>query len=324
VDPAILLPVAVFLGVLAVAYAVSTMAGRSNATIRRRLDGHAVPIEVAAARRRARLNLLKEPTYSSVAAVNAVLRRLRPARTAVGELLRADSRLSVAQYLAVRAAVAGVGFLAVRVVAGNAFVALAAGLVGVMAPRVTLIVIARRRRTAFEAQLAEAIDLLVGALRSGHGFLQGIESVSKEMGDPMRAELVRVIEQVNVGVDPLDALQLMTERIISYDLALFVSAISVQRQTGGNLAEVLGNLADTVRERRRIRGEVRALTTGPRVSGYILGVVPIALLIYFLLVSEPHREMMADTLFGRVLFGVATVWSMIGLFLSQKVAKVEY
>ena len=125
-----------------------------------------------------------------------------------------------------------------------------------MLPRVALILQARRRRIAFEAQLAEAIDLLVGALRAGYGFLQAMEAVTKEIGDPMREEFVRVIDLVKVGTPPADALLELPKRIDSYDLSLFVTAVTVQRTIGGNLAEVLENIAETVRERRRIRAEV--------------------------------------------------------------------
>jgi tight adherence protein B len=140
----------------------------------------------------------------------------------------------------------------------------------------------------------------------------------------MHKELNRVIEQVNVGINPIDALQEMGERLPSYDLALAIAAIAVQRQTGGNLAEVLDNLAATVRERRRVRGEVRALTTGPRVSSYVLAAVPFLLFIYFISISPDYRTVMMGSTYGHILLGVATTWSLIGFFLSQKVSKVEY
>jgi tight adherence protein B len=196
--------------------------------------------------------------------------------------------------------------------------------VGLMLPRLWLRLRARRRIKAFEAQLAEAIDLIVGSLRAGHGFLQALESVSREIADPMRKELASVIEQVNVGVNPVDALQAMSERVPSYDLALMVAAITVQRQTGGNLAEVLENLAATVRERRRVRGEVHALTTGPRVSSYVLAAIPFLLFLYFLIISPDYRDVMLGTGYGKMLLSAACVWSLIGFFFSNKMAKVEY
>jgi len=122
----------------------------------------------------------------------------------------------------------------------------------------------------------------------------------------------------------VDALMAMSERMPSYDLSLMVAAISVQRQTGGNLAEVLENLAETVRERRRVRGEVFALTTGPRVSGYVLAAIPFLLFGYFCLISSDYRAVMVDTTSGNLLLTAGAVWSLIGFYFSNKVSKVEY
>ena len=323
-DTPILLPLFAFVGVLAVAFAASTLMNRRPAAVRQRLSDHAVQVAVIDAKRVERINVLKEPVYSTAPGLNTLLRRFRPARTAVPDLIHADVKLSVLHYLLMRLLV-GVGLgLCLQLITQNRFYAIGAALVGLMLPRIYLIRRGRQRRKDFEDQLAEAIDLLVGALRSGYGFLQGIESVAREMHDPMKGELLRIIEQVNVGINPVDALQELTERIESYDLGLFASAISVQRQAGGNLAEVLENLANTIRERRRIRGEVHALTTGPRVSSYILGFIPVALLLYFCLISAEYREIMLGTAFGKMMLTASMVWSLIGLVSSQKVSKVEY
>ncbi len=271
-----------------------------------------------------RVNVLIEQRYSSVGAVDAVLRRFKPARSAVGELVRANVRLSVSQYLLVRCLAGAILYVAVKTVTGIPLLALPAILAGLMLPRLALGYLARRRHAAFEAQLAEAIDLIVGALRAGYGFLQAIESVTNEIADPMREELARVIDQVNVGAPAADALQEMRKRIASYDLALFVTAVTVQRTIGGNLAEVLENISETVRERRRIRAEVLAITTGPRVSSYVLGVFPLGLMLFFLAVDANYRQIMLHERVGHIMLGGAGTWSMLGLFLSTSVSKVEY
>jgi tight adherence protein B len=140
----------------------------------------------------------------------------------------------------------------------------------------------------------------------------------------MSSELRQVLEEVNVGISPDEALEAMGTRIPCYDLGLMVSAISVQRQTGGNLAEVLENLAATVRERRRVRGEVMALTTGPRVSSYVLAAVPVCLFLYFFAISKDYRDVMTGTTYGWMLLGTAGVLATIGFVTSRKVAIVEY
>lgn len=313
-----------FSAVAALTLLVAKLVDRKPAEVRRRLGKHAVELDAAGPKRLERIDVLKDGQYSASARRNKLLARFRPARTAVAELARANASMSVGFYLLMRLVIATTLCVLARVLSGNVVIALVAIPVGLMLPRFQLRRKGRKRLKALEAQLAEAVDLLVGSLRAGHGFLQGLESVSKEIDDPMRHELARVIEQINVGIGPAEALQGMTERIPSYDLALMVAAISVQRQTGGNLAEVLENLAATVRERRRVRGEVHALTTGPRVSSYILGAIPLLLFVYFVAISSDYRDVMLGTTFGHMLLGLAAVLSLLGFYFSRKVAKVEY
>jgi tight adherence protein B len=319
----IIFAVAAFVAVLVGVIGISALTGRRSATTRR-LHEHAVPVTVNEAKRLDRVNVLKEQNLSPFRVVNAIFSRLKPARTAVGELTRANVWLTVPQYLLLRCLIAAILFFVLKTVTGVPLFGLVAIPVGLMLPRIALLVLANRRQKAFEAQLAEAIDLLVGALRAGYGFLQAIESVAKEIQDPMRQELVRVIDQVNIGSPPITALQEMSSRIASYDLALFVTAVTVQRSVGGNLAEVLENIAETIRERRRIKAEVKAITTGPRVSSYILGLFPLGLMLYFSATDDAYRQLMLTETIGKMMLGFAAVWSLIGLFLSTAVSKVEY
>jgi tight adherence protein B len=314
---------AAFFGVAALALFVSQMSGQQRADVQRRIAGHDL-VGRGESGRRERINVLKRRAYSSMPGADAFLGRLKPTETAALEIERAALNLGVVRYLLLRVVLALAAFVLVLLLSSNALLALVATPVGLMAPRIWLRRRGRKRIAAFEAQLAESIDLLVGALRAGHGFLQGLESVAKQIEDPTRAELNRVLEEINVGINPVDALQSMSRRLPSYDLGLLVSAISVQRQTGGNLAEVLENLASTVRERRRVRGEVMALTTGPRVSSYVLGAIPMILLAYFVAISTDYREVMLGSSYGHFLLGVAAILSLLGFVFSRKVAKVEY
>jgi len=324
VDNPIILTGVVFVGVLALAYLVTVITTQDETKRRRRMDEHAVPVAVREAKRLERRHVLKDYSYSSVGLVNAVLGRLRPAQTAAVELTRSNVALGVAPYLIGRVLLAVVAFYIVRTFTGSLIFAIPAVPVGLMLPRIVLIVKARRRHKAFEGQLAEAIDMMVGALRAGFGFLQSIESVSTEMPNPIRQEFARVLEQVNVGTPPVVALAELPERIDSYDLDMFVTAVTVQRSVGGNLAEVLENIAETVRERRRIRAEVHAITTGPRVTSYILGLFPVGLMMFFLTTDDYYRQIMMDHLIGKLMLGFAGVWAFIGFLLSSAVAKVEY
>ena len=322
-ETTMVIPAAVFVAVMAAVMGIMSLAGRRGAAARR-LGEHAVQVAAQDLRRLERVDVLKHEHYSSFGLADAFLRRFKPARTGAHELMRANAWLTVSQYLLARCLVAALLFFAVRTATGILLLAIPAILIGLMLPRLLLVMQARRRRIAFEGQLAETLDLIVGALRAGYGFLQAMEAVTREVSDPMREEFVRVIEQINVGTAPADALQDLPRRIASYDLSLFVTAVTVQRTIGGNLAEVLENIAETVRERRRIRAEVLAITTGPRVSSYVVGIIPVAVLLILVLTNSGYREVMLFETIGRVMIGFAAVWSLIGLFTSTAVSKVEY
>jgi tight adherence protein B len=320
----LLIPALVFVAILGAAWVAASLTGGQRTAVRRRLDSHAVQVAVEEARRLERVRVLKQQTYSSLPILQAILAHLRPAQTAARELVRANVSLTVSQYLVLRLAAAAGAFLLATVALGTIWFGPPVAVVALMLPRVALIVRARRRTQAFEAQLAEAIDLIVNALRAGYGFLQALEAASRDLEGPIQEELARVVEEINVGANPAAALASIGDRIDSYDFGLVATAVTVQRTVGGNLAEVLENIAKTIRERRRIRGEVRALTTGPRVSSYVLGVIPLGLLFWFSATNAAYRETMFHTPAGKAMIGFATVWSLIGLVLSRKVAVAEY
>jgi tight adherence protein B len=321
---ALTVAIAAFVAVTALVLLISILTQRRPEAVRKRLEAHAVEVVAARTKRLERISVLKREAYGSIHGSGKLLGRVRPSETAMVELSRAGLNLGVRKYLALRVVAGLVAFVAALILLGNALLALPAILIGTQAPRLWLRHQGKKRVKAFEAQLAELIDLLVGALRAGHGFLQGLESVSNQIEDPTRSELTKVLEEVNIGINPVDSLQAMGGRIPSYDFSLLISAIALQRQTGGNLAEVLENLAHTVRERRRVRGEVHALTTGPRASSYVLAAVPTLLFLYFISISSDYRKVMLGTSYGHMLLAAAAVLSMLGFVFSRKVAKVEY
>jgi tight adherence protein B len=323
-DAQVLVPALVFVAILGAVWVGTAATSGRRTNVRRRLDDHAVQVTVEDAKRLNRINVLKQQTYSSVPVAQAVLAHLRPARTAAQELARAGSRMTVAQYLFIRLVAGGVAAAVVWLATGLIWLAPPVAVVALMLPRIVLRFLARQRLHAFEAHLAEAIDLIVNALRAGYGFLQALEAASRDLEGPIREELSRVVEEINVGANPAAALAAIGDRVDSYDFNLVATAVTVQRTVGGNLAEVLENIAKTIRERRRIRGEVRALTTGPRVSSYVLGLIPLVMLIFFSLTNSSYRDVMLHSSAGQLMIGFAAVWSSLGLFLSRKVAVAEY
>ena len=209
------------------------------------------------------------------------------------ELARADLKLKVSEYLFIWAG-AVVGIPILFLVLGFVFPALGSPIallvgafVGFFLPRLWLNRRKGGRLGAFNKQLPDTITLIANALRAGSSFLQAIELVVRESRPPISTEFARVIREVNLGLPFEAALENMVRRVKSDDLELMATAISIQHTVGGNLAEILDSIAFTIRERVRIKGEIRTLTAQQRLSGYVVGFLPIAL-VGFLFVAAPN------------------------------------
>ena len=208
------------------------------------------------------------------------------------ELARADLRLKPSEYLFIwLGSIVGVPvllfILGFFLSALQSPLALLVGmLIGFMLPRFWLNRRKNGRLNAFNKQLPDTITLIANALRAGSSFLQAIELVVRESRPPISVEFSRVIREVNLGLPFEQALENMVRRVRSDDLELMATAISIQHQVGGNLAEILDSIAYTIRERVRIKGEIRTLTAQQRLSGYVVAGLPIGLAA-FLFVAAP-------------------------------------
>jgi len=216
------------------------------------------------------------------------------------EIARADLRLKVSEYLMIwGACIVGVPLLMLALsvalpTLGNPFVLLVGALVGFMLPRMWLGRRKSSRLNAFNKQLPDTITLIANALRAGSSFLQAIELVVRESRPPISTEFSRVIREVNLGLPFDTALENMVRRVRSDDLELMATAISIQHQVGGNLAEILDSIAYTIRERVRIKGEIRTLTAQQRLSGYVVGFLPIGLAGFLFIAAPGFMQPMFD------------------------------
>jgi tight adherence protein B len=214
------------------------------------------------------------------------------------DLARADLALKVSEYLMIWAGTT-VGLplfmlLASKVVPGlSSPIALIVGaVVGFFLPRLWLNRRRAGRLNAFNSHLADTITLIANALRAGSSFLQAIEMVVRETQPPVSTEFGRVIREVNLGLTFDDALNNMVRRVRSDDLELMATAITIQHQVGGNLAEIMDSIAFTIRERVRIKGEIRTLTAQQRMSGLVVGLLPIGLAGILFLIAPGFMEPM--------------------------------
>jgi tight adherence protein B len=235
----------------------------------------------------------------AAAGVDRVVERRDWGADMARELARADLQLRPSEYLALRtAAVIGaplVAFLLGKTLLpglDNPLALLAAVILGWWVPRYWLNRRKSKRLQAFNDHLADTITLVANALRAGASFLQAIELVVRETQPPISTEFNRVIREVNLGLPFEQALNNMVRRVRSDDLELMTTAISIQHQVGGNLAEILDSIAFTIRERIRIIGEIRVLTAQQRMSGYVVAGLPIFLMAILSVIAPSFMEPM--------------------------------
>ncbi len=238
------------------------------------------------------------------------------------DLARANLKLKVSEYYAIRFAMA-IGLSLVLFVFRDPLSGLAGLFVGYFLPRFW---VGRRigsRLSAFNKQLPDTITLMSNSLRAGSSFLQSAELVSRESPPPMGEEMLRVVREVNLGLSMEEALHNMVRRIKSDDLDLMVTAISIQQQVGGNLAEILDTIAFTIRERVRIKGEVNTLTAQGRYSGYLVAMLPIAIAFMINLISPAFMAPLFTQLIGQILLAVGAVMMTIGFFAIRKITDIK-
>ncbi|HEX4531106.1 MAG TPA: type II secretion system F family protein [Acidimicrobiia bacterium] len=191
---------------------------------------------------------------------------------------------------------------------------------------VPVIMLHRRRRTRlreFQAQLPGTLNLLSGSMRAGFSFAQGLESVANEATQPTRRELQRVFTESRLGRPIEDALEDSAQRMTSVDLMWAVMAIRIQREVGGNLAELLDTVADTMSQRERLRLEIKALTAEGRFSGWILGIFPVAFAGVLYLIQPDYMSTLFQNTFGVMALIASGVMTFFGFIWLRKILQIE-
>jgi tight adherence protein B len=231
--------------------------------------------------------------------------------------------LRTAEWLVLHVTAAVAGGLLMLLLSGGAPAATVFGLLlGLAGPWLLLVVRQGRREKAFLAQLPETLQLLSGSLKAGYSLPQAIDAVVRQGEAPMSAELNRALVENRLGVPAEDALERIGERLNSDDFSWVVMAIRIQREVGGNLAELLTTVAETLRERERLRRQVEVLSAEGRLSGIILGALPVGFTGY-LLVTRPEYLAPMLTPFGLIMVAGAVLLLGVGGIWVARVVKVE-
>ncbi|MEA2524709.1 MAG: tight adherence protein [Thermomicrobiales bacterium] len=243
-------------------------------------------------------------------------------------LARADVRMTVGEFLLLRfgAAAGGfaIGFLGLSRVAPalGLLLGIITGLIGYAIPFFYLSLKAKRRRAKFVDQLGDTISLMANSLRAGYSLLQTMDMVARETPDPISTEFRRVVREIGLGISNQEAMENLLRRVPSDDLDLLVTAINIQHEVGGNLAQILSTIGHTIRERVRIKGEIGVLTAQVQISGYIITAMPIALGLLIFLMNPTY--MLGLFVWPYICMPIASlVMIVIGYFVMRKITAIE-
>lgn len=239
------------------------------------------------------------------------------------QLARADLKITVGEYIAVTVILVVVFGGVAHLLRGDIIVTVGACVLAFFLPRIYVGILHRRRLNAFNDQLADTIDLMVNGIRAGYSILQAMEAVSREMGPPIAVEFRRVVQEVQLGLTLEHALGNMLRRVPSDDLDMVITAINVQREVGGNLAEVLESISYTIRERIRIKGDIRALTAYGRGAGNLLTAIPVILAAVIYLINPDFMSLLFVHPCGWVMMGVAVLGVIVGYLIIRRVVNIE-
>jgi tight adherence protein B len=257
------------------------------------------------------------------AGLNRAIARGSFAANTARELARADLKLTVSEYLLISIGVVLIGFILAFLGSGSLVFGVALGGAGFYLPGLYVKFRQRGRLSAFNARLGDTITMLANSLRSGYSLPQGMDMVAREQPPPVCDEFARVVREVGLGLSTEEALANLMRRVPSPDLDLMITAINVQHEVGGNLAQILDAIGLTIRERVRIKGEINSLTAQVRYSGYVVSLMPIILSAAIYVMNPDYMGALFADVCGWSMVITALFSIFLGFIAMRKIADIE-
>ena len=267
--------------------------------------------------------LLRAELLSEIPAVNRILYKL-PIMERIAVLIeQANVQIKVGQLLFLTLNVGMTGFLIGVLINRGVLFAIGLGLFLAAAPYLYIKWRKQKRIIQFEEQFPETLNTIARSLDAGHSFTAAQQYAAQESADPVGTIFTTAIEEQSLGLSQHDALRRMSYRIDSMDLIFFITAVNIQRVTGGNLVEILRNLSYIIKERLKLKRQVRVYTAQGRFSGYILGGLPIFLVVVLYIVNPEYIGLLFSERAGNYLVAIALVLQIIGFFLIRKIIRIK-
>lgn len=299
-------------------HAYHTILHPDSAEIRRRLRTEVVEENVNGG-----IDLRKKRVLSEVPLLNQILAHL-PGGAHMDLLIKqANLRYTLGFFFLSSVCLAFTVFLLASTFIRNPILSVAAALVSGSLPFLFVRWKKNKRMALFQKQLPDGLGLIARALRAGHAFTSGMKLAADEFGDPLGPELAETLDEINFGVSVPEALKNLARRVDCPDLGFFVVSVILQRETGGNLSEIIENLANLIRERFKFRGKVRTLSAEGRLSAFVLLLFPFVVFgILYLFGGSYVATLMLDPI-GQAMSGVAGFMMILGIIVIRRIVKVE-
>ena len=298
------------------------MVFRRRMRLQDRLDRylHAPDMEPASVKRKKKL------VISSVDWTRIILKlpKGRPYVQSVEKRLETGSvSLRTNEFLALEVASLIFGALLFYLALHSIISLLLGAILGAMLPHTLLSITSQRRMAAFKKQIPDTLTLIANGLKAGYSFLQAINIVREEMPSPMRDEFARLVEETTLGIPVDEALQGMAARLHDDDFSLIVTAVTIQRSVGGNLAEVLENIEHTIRERIKIKNEIRVLTAQGKLTGIILVSLPVFIALFMYFRSRNYLLILISDPLGQFMLAVSVILLFFGIIVISKIVDIK-
>ncbi|MEN6462251.1 MAG: type II secretion system F family protein [Syntrophomonas sp.] len=239
------------------------------------------------------------------------------------ELTRAGIPLKGEEYITISLILIITIPLILWFLSNNIWLVVTALLMGVFVPKYYIAYKKETRIQKFNLQLGDALGIMANALRAGFGFQQAMDSVRTELPPPISTEFTWTLREMNLGFGQEEALLNMSKRVNSDNLDMVITGILIQRQIGGNLAEILDNISETIRQRTRIKGEIKVLTAQGRMSGIVIGLLPVLLLAFMLIANPDYINIMFTDPRGLCLLAAGAIMMIIGIVLIKKIVNID-
>jgi len=268
-------------------------------------------------------DILRKQVLSNIGIFNAVLMRLPGIQHMDRLIQQANLSYPLGFYLLLSFVLFMMGYYVSSFIVHNQLIALVPGAVLSLLPHLYIRMKKKERMGKFEKQLPEGLEFLSRALRAGHAFSGGMKLAADNFGDPLGTEFAKTLDEINFGISTNDALKNMLNRVDSQDLRYFTVSVILQRETGGNLAEIMDSIARIIRDRFKFRDKVRVLSAEGKMSAVILVAIPLLLIAYLQLIKPAYLSTLTTEPVGRIVITVAVTMVLLGIMLIKRLITIN-